>query len=320
MRLVALIAAFVTLVLATAPTATAQPLPPNRYYGSVTLNGQTPPVGTPVTAYIGEQLCGTGEVRADGRYVVDVDDATKTPGCGTPGAVITFRVGGVLAGQTGTFQAGSFTELPLTAPGQPAARRYTEAFLDLSDPRPCIPEPGQRTCDATRTALWNGDAAAWAARGVTDPDARFNETVVFRVRAGDPAAISNIARFLGSPYLKITRLHFGGGTDTEFIEITNLGGGDQDMTGWTVRSPDAGVVVAFPAGLVMNPGQSCRFYTGVTRFDSCGDAMMPAGDVWPDCGGRAVLFYDALALPGDDTLYNADPNNQPPPPNLQGVS
>jgi hypothetical protein len=228
-RLTALIAALDALALA-APTAIAQPHPPNRYYGSVTLNGQTTPVGTPVTAYIGEQLCGTGEVRADGRYVVDVDDATKTPGCGTPGAVITFRVGGVLAGQTGTFQAGAFTELPLTAPGQPAARRYTEAFLDLSDPRPCIPEPGQRTCSAFRAALWNGEAAAWAELGVTDPDARFNETVVFRVRAGDPAVISIIARFLGGPYLQVTRVKFVGsepGQVDEYVEVANLGGGAQ---------------------------------------------------------------------------------------------
>ncbi len=323
MRPIALIVALATLALATAPTVTAQPLPPNRYYGSVTLNGQTPPVGTPVTAYIGEQLCGTGEVRADGRYVVDVDDATKTPGCGTPGALVTFRVAGVLAGQTGTFQAGAFTELPLTAPGQPAARRYTEAFLDLSDPRPCIPEPGQRVCDATRTALWNGDAAAWAARGVTDPDARFNETVVFRVRAGDPAVISIIARFLGGPYLQVTRVKFVGsepGQVDEYVEVANLGGGPQEMTGWSVSSPQRGKKVFFPNGYVMRPGQACRIYTGAPRENSCGTASFNDTDVWPDSGGRVVLYYDALDLLGADTQYSADPNNQPPPPNLQGVS
>ena len=42
-------------------------------------------------------------------------------------------------------------------------------------------------------------------------------------------------------------------------------------------------------------------------------------DALPDDAGRVVLFYDALDLPGDETLYSADPNNQPPPPNLQGV-
>lgn len=33
-------------------------------------------------------------------------------------------------------------------------------------------------------------------RSVTDPDARFNATVVLRVKAGDPVAIAGIARLL----------------------------------------------------------------------------------------------------------------------------
>ena len=47
---------------------------------------------------------------------------------------------------------------------------------------------------SSRSRLWSGDAAAWAARGVTEADARFDETVAFRVEAGDPATISNLAR------------------------------------------------------------------------------------------------------------------------------
>jgi hypothetical protein len=298
-----------------AAPATAQPAPPNRFFGTARLNGTTPPAGTPVTAYINNQLCGTGQVRDDGRYVVDVVDAAQMAGCGTPGATITFQIGGVQTGQTGTYQRGFFTELNLTAPAT-ARAPFVESSLFLGDPRPCIPEQGQTACDATRLALWNGEADAWAARGVTDPDARFNETVVFRVEAGDPGAIRNIARILGWPYLKITDLRFGG---NEFIEITNLGGGDQDMTGWIVQAIDRGKVVSFPDGFVMAAGQSCRIYSGVTAADSCGNASFDTTDVWPDDAGTAVLFYAALALPGDQTRYSADPNNQPPPPNLQGV-
>ena len=162
---------------------------------------------------------------------------------------------------------------------------------------------------------------------MTDPDARFNETVVFRVRAGDPAAISNIARILGTPYLKITRLRFAGvapGQADEFIEITNLGGGPQDMTGWTVRTPLRGVVFRFPAGFIMDPAgdsptRTCRIYTDMVRPESCGSESLGARDVWPDRAGEAVLFFDALALLGDATLYSADLANQPPPPNVQSV-
>lgn len=202
--------------------------------------------------------------------------------------------------------------------------RLGEAVLDLRDPRPCIPEPGQRGCSALRSALWDGEAAAWAARGVTDPDARFNETVVFRVQAGDPAAISNVARLLIAPYLQIVRLRFAGvepGQVDEFAEVRNLGGAPQEMTGWTLRSSATGRIFRFPDGFVLSPlggGGSCRVYTGVVRVDSCGGSF-DATDVWPDQTGEALLDYEALALSGDTKRYNVDLSDQPPPPNLQSV-
>jgi hypothetical protein len=265
--------------------------------------------------------CGSGQTSSGGNYVIDVDHTTSTPGCGTSGATVTFRVSGVTAQQTATFRDGGFEPLDLTASG--VAGAFTTAALSLSDPRPCIPAAGQRRCDPEREALWNGEAAAWARRGVTDPDARFNETVVFRIFAGDPAVISIISRFLGWPYLQVTRVRFTGtaaGQADEYVEIANLGGGEQDMTGWTLRSPARSLVFNFPRGFVMTPGRSCRIYTGQPQENSCGLQGFGAQDVWPDNEGRIILFYDALALPGADTIYSADPNNQPPPPNLQGVN
>jgi hypothetical protein len=218
-----------------------------------------------------------------------------------------------------------FSANRLAAP--PAVSPVVEAALTMADPRPCIPEPLQHACDASRSALWFGQEQAWAARGVTDADARFNETVVFRVRAGDPAAIRNIARILGTPYLKVTRVRFAG---ADFAEVTNLGGGAQAMTGWTLRSPERGLVFRFPDGFVLQPGQSqviCGFCppSCPMRADGPTDCPVPTAfqrgfgttDVFPDGGGRVVLYYDALELLGDDTRYSADPTNQPPPPNLQ---
>lgn len=299
----------------------AQRLPPHRFFGRVTLNGVAPPVGTVVEAYIGTTRCGVGQTTSGGNYVLDVDHTTSTPGCGTNGATITFRVSGITAAQTATFRDGGFEPLDLTASSAPGG--FTTAALSLADPRPCIPPSGQRTCDAERLALWNGEASAWARRGVTDPDARFNETVVFRIIAGDPAVISIISRFLGWPYLQVTRVRFVGtaaGQGDEYVEIANLGGGEQDMGGWTLRSPARGAVFNFPSGFVMTPGRVCRVYTGPPQENACGLAGFNSQDVWPDTEGRVILFYDALALPGADTLYSADPNNQPPPPHLQGVN
>ncbi|MGE3601653.1 MAG: BsuPI-related putative proteinase inhibitor, partial [Dehalococcoidia bacterium] len=208
-------------------------------------------------------------------------------------------------------------QIPLTL--VPAGARYAESALNLGELRPCIPVSGAPSCDFNRLALWNGDAEAWAGRGVTDPDARFNETVVFRVRAADPAAIRNIARILGWPYLQITHLKFAG-TGPEHVEITNLGGGSQDVGGWTLRSPERNAVVGLPAVLVMAPNQSCRVYSAAAQSDACGGVRFPDGDVWPDTAGRAVLYADPIDLPAADTRYAADSASQPPPPNLQGVT
>jgi hypothetical protein len=285
------------------------------------LNGSIPPVGTVVDAYMGNIKCGSGQTTSSGSYVIDVDSGYSVPGCGTPGAVVTFKIAGVTAQQTGTFKNGNYEQLNLTATG--GASGINQAALSLGDPRPCIPEPGQTVCDATRKSLWNGEKAAWDARGVTDPDARFNETVVMRVRAGDPAVISIIAKFLSAPYLQVTRVKFigtGAGQADEYVEVSNLGGGSQDMSGWTLRSPARNLKVAFPSGFVMNPSQTCRIYTGTPQADACSGMTFNSTDVWPDDQGEIVLYYDALDLLGADTRYSADPNNQPPPPNLQAVS
>jgi hypothetical protein len=300
--------------------AGAQRLPPHRFFGRVTVNGAAPPVGTVVEAFIGSTRCGSGQTSSGGNYVVDVDHGTSTPGCGSGGATIVFRVSGVAATQTATFRDGGFEPLDLTVSGSGG---FATAALSLADPRPCIPAAGQRVCDPERESLWNGEAAAWDRRGVTDPDARFNETVVFRVQAADPAVISIIARFLSAPYLQVTRVRFVGtaaGQADEYVEISNLGAGDQDMGGWTLRSPARGAVFNFPAGFNMNGGRTCRIYTARPQENSCGLEGFNSQDVWPDNEGRVVLFFDALALPGADTLYSADANNQPPPPNLQGVN
>ena len=315
--------------------AAAQPTPPHRFFGTLTIDGVPAVVGTEIRAFVGERECSTGGgvIGVGGRYVVDVLATTHRPGCGRgAGETVTFRVGDRVAQQTPEFRNGGYQRLDLTVggaappppppPPPPPQQRFNAASLNLSDPRPCIPPPGQRTCDATRNALWNGEAGAWAQRGVTDPDARFNETVVFRVQAQDPAVIAIIARFLQAPYLQVTYILFRGsapGQTDEYVEVTNLGGGAQDMTGWSLRSPDRGAVFRFPDGFVMNGGDKCRVYTGPPQADSCGNASFNSTDVWPDEAGRVVLYYDALDLPGADKVYNADPNNQPPPPELQGV-
>jgi hypothetical protein len=208
---------------------------------------------------------------------------------------------------------------------QQVAPASGEAVLDLGSARACIPPPEARLCDAMRLGLWNGDPAVWATRGVTDPDAVFNETVVFRVRAGDPTAVSAIARLIGAPYVKITRVHF---QQPDFVEITNLGGAAQNIFGWSLHASNFSITFAPPeidaADAHLEPGQRCTVYTGPKR-DAPGERCLvyflpesrPPPDWLPDDGGELSLFADPLGLLADETRYDADPDNQPPPPNLQ---
>src|SRR5262245_54581025 len=73
-------------------TASAQPTPPTRFFGTV--SGVTPVEGARVTALVGTTVCSDtaqGVVSA-GSYFVDVKSATTQPGCGTDGADVSFTI------------------------------------------------------------------------------------------------------------------------------------------------------------------------------------------------------------------------------------
>jgi hypothetical protein len=197
-----------------------------------------------------------------------------------------------------------------------------EAALEMVEPPPCIPPPDELRCDAERAALWDGDADAWAARGVSDGDAVLQETIVLRAEAGDPLTIGAIARAIEAPYLKVTRLRFGGvepGQVDEFVEIANLGGGTQAETTWEVRSVErgrAGTILA----RALAPGERCRLYSGQAAEEPCAAGSLGAFDLWPDEAGTIEIRLIPTGVLVDRTRYSADPLDQPPPPSLQLVT
>jgi hypothetical protein len=225
----------------------------------------------------------------------------------------------------------AFTSVPVVVTG--------EAALDLSDPRPCIANPNsralaripegifQRICTTEDFRIWEGSVIAWSQHGVTDRDAVFNETVAYRVRLGDPAATSNLARALGWPYVQITRVRFAG---NEFIELTNLGGAAQDLKDWTLngpapprpegaRSSPVTLSVRWTGTAVLQPGQRCRVHLRAGT-STCGFVDRIGGlpsDYLPESGGPIVLMATPIGLEAARTYYSGDPANQPSPPNLQ---
>ncbi|MFN8559261.1 MAG: lamin tail domain-containing protein [Dehalococcoidia bacterium] len=220
------------------------------------------------------------------------------------------------------------TTPPVTSP----AVRFTLSRLDLDPSQSrCIPPAGAALCDATRQALWTGDLATWTAelarqgRPAPSADEVFLLTYEFRIGANDPAAIRSLAQGLLWPKIYITGVKYRGtaaGEADEYVEVTNVGGASQDMSGWRVRAVESGVDFFFTDGSALEPNARCRFYTGLDEQpDSCpGTIKVAASGVWNDAAGTAELWYDPLALLADRTQYNADSTAQPPAPNLRGTT
>ncbi|MYH67199.1 MAG: hypothetical protein F4152_01080, partial [Dehalococcoidia bacterium] len=95
--------------------AEAQPSgPPHRFAGTVTLDGEGAPAGTSVTAIVDGAECGSATVTANNatgsRYILDVPST-----CAEAGDTVHFQVGGYDAAETGTYAAGTGSEVNLTA-------------------------------------------------------------------------------------------------------------------------------------------------------------------------------------------------------------
>jgi hypothetical protein len=105
------------LILALAAPASAIPVFPAEFSGTVTINGSPAPAGTVITARIGDRDCGSltltapgifgGETLSDERLIVNGED-TDT------GETITFFVDGVAAG-TAIYAPGTSTTIALAA-------------------------------------------------------------------------------------------------------------------------------------------------------------------------------------------------------------
>ena len=90
-------------------SAQGVPPPPQRFFGSVTIDGRSAPVGTTVAAWANGQQAAMVVTTTVGSYpVLEVSGLS-------PGTSISFRVNGVEASETADWQQGSLTRLNLTA-------------------------------------------------------------------------------------------------------------------------------------------------------------------------------------------------------------
>jgi len=104
------------LLLCAIPAYADIPTIPHAFYGTITIGGSDAPVGTVVTAEVGEVECGSITTTVAGQYGGSgaFDEKLTVTGDIETGAEIKFYANGNEADQTSTFSAGAVTELNLT--------------------------------------------------------------------------------------------------------------------------------------------------------------------------------------------------------------
>ncbi len=80
----------------------------------------------------------------------------------------------------------------------------------------------------------------------------------------------------------------------EWVDVTNNGGADIDLTGWRVRDESSSHRFAFPSGFALRPGATVRIHSG------CGSAS--ATDLFWCTSGSAIWNNDG------DTAFLEDPS------------
>ncbi|RLC79522.1 MAG: hypothetical protein DRI61_07720 [Chloroflexi bacterium] len=130
--LIMLIGAFAPVVSADEQSTT--PLPPNKFWGTVNLNGEPLAAGYMVKAYIDGELRGSVIVTSEGNYGDNLNYLAVSGSASDEGKTITFTLAGVPAEETATWKAMNPPQvLNLTASGEPK-----ETPVPTPTPRPTV--------------------------------------------------------------------------------------------------------------------------------------------------------------------------------------
>ena len=139
-RISALLAAIVLLATVPAVASAQQPPPPHVFVGNATISGVPAVDGTIVTAWIDGGQAGAATVSGgDGSYVLFVEQPV---GVAYSGKTITFKIGGVDAAETATWEQGGAQILNMTVGGPtPTATTAPEPTATQAPPATPTPRP-----------------------------------------------------------------------------------------------------------------------------------------------------------------------------------
>jgi len=98
----------------------------------------------------------------------------------------------------------------------------------------------------------------------------------------------------GGGSLAIVSIHYKGtgrAQADEFCEIKNVGGAPADLNGWRLNADDASQNFVFPSH-ILQPGVSCRVYTGEVHPESGGFCFHAKAGVWSNDPKECGYLYD----------------------------
>ncbi len=127
-----LLALVIAIIVTGILIAISQELP-SGFWGNANLNGNPAIAGRVVSAWIGSVQCGSYTIETAGNYGLVVPPDSTSPGCGTEGATVLFKIGGSTATPTGTWHSGSNQYLDINAGTPPAGCSIGAACTSCTD-------------------------------------------------------------------------------------------------------------------------------------------------------------------------------------------
>ena len=163
------------LLLSGIPAYADIPTIPHAFYGTVTIDGSDAPVGTVVTAEVGEVQYGSITTTVAGQYGGSgaFDEKLLVSGEIATGAEIKFKANGTEANETSTFTPGGVTELNLTAMPDGDTRPPTVNITALpgdptNDNTPTFTGTATDTESNISSVEYKVDAGSWIAATASD--------------------------------------------------------------------------------------------------------------------------------------------------------
>ncbi len=216
----------------------------------------------------------------------------------------------VVNGGVAAMRSASFTlcpeavATPTPAPG--AARSTppvppTAAATGVAAAAPAPPPPAPAAAAPSRSARMPGEPPV--PEPPLEPPSPALSSGFVLAQADDLAAASAVVS--GTSYLRVLAIWLRGtdndgqgGGDYQYVQLANLGGADQDLSGWAMQGdsgPINGLTFYFPDGFTLRAGTACRVYVGHPAASTCTDGSFALFHFWGD-HGTASLWDNQGAL------------------------